>query len=80
MSDNAGKVRERRYGSFADGFVLGFAAPSMLVTGMFSETGAVRSPRRGQLEQTWNDVGQFIRESADDHIARTRRDSDKSGS
>jgi hypothetical protein len=55
-------IKRRLAKTFAGGFVMGLAAPSLLVSGRLMDIGKSRTSGLGNA---WNDVGQFIRESAD---------------
>ena len=57
-------AKRRRARTFADGFVMGLAAPSLLVSGFLTDLSQSRSSGSGDA---WKDVGQFIRESSDAH-------------
>jgi hypothetical protein len=67
------RSKRQRARTFSDGFVMGLAAPSLLVSGFLTEL----TQRPPGLGNAWKDVGQFIRESSDTHRATTeasRRD------
>lgn len=56
------KLPRRRAKTFGDGFVMGLAAPSMLISGLLTEC---RSQAHKSTERdAWNDVGRIIRDSA----------------
>ncbi len=57
-------AKRRRARTFADGLVMGLAAPSLLVSGLLTDFSQSRSSGSGDA---WRDVGQFIRQSADSH-------------
>ena len=57
----------KRRKTFVDGFIYGLAAPSLFISGALLDVG---STRLSGIGQTWRDVGQFIRQSADSNRAR----------
>ena len=59
-------TKRRRARTFADGLVMGLAAPSLLVSGFLMHSGQSRTSGLGNA---WKDVGQFIREGSDGHRA-----------
>lgn len=56
-------TKRRRAKTFADGFVMGLAAPSLLVSGFLSECRS--QVLKSGVGDDWQDVGQFIRDGAD---------------
>jgi hypothetical protein len=63
-------AKRRRARTFADGLVMGLAAPSLLVSGILTE---YNPSRTSGLGSAWNNVGHYIRQSSDAHRAANGR-------
>ena len=60
-------TKRRRARTFTDGLTLGFAAPSMLLSGALM--GLLQPSKKSSIASAWKDVGQFIESSSDAHRA-----------
>jgi len=74
MSATEEEAPQRR--TFADGFLLGLAAPALLLSGALTRT---RRTRISGLDEIWRDVGQFIRASTNERRS-SNNDDDRSSS